>query len=153
MVRTFDAAGNMTGIERQEVLPDGGGIESFAWSMAYDARRRPTMITDPLGRSTQRIYDARNLETSTIDPLGRQIQRSFGFRGELLGVTSPVSAGVTATHAFEYDSVGRQIAYTDPEGSITNYEFDDRDRRRKSPIPTAAFTSSITEFVASPPAK
>src|SRR5450755_1729121 len=120
MVHRYDEAGNLTELESQEQLP-GGGAEIITTSIAYDSRLRPTTITAPLNRMSRKVYDARGLAIQEIDPLGHMIERTFGLKGEPLSVTAQVVAGVTATHQLSYDLVGRQIAYTDPEGRVTTY--------------------------------
>jgi RHS repeat-associated protein len=134
MVHRYDVAGNLTGLESHEQLP-GNGAEIITTSIAYDSRLRPTTITAPLNRISRKVYDARGLAIQEIDQLGRVVERTFGLRGEPLSVTTQVATGITATHHLTYDSVGRQIAYTDPEGRVTAYTYDERDRRTRIVYP------------------
>jgi YD repeat-containing protein len=131
---SFDAAGNVIALERRESLP-GGAIDSFITTVGYDARNRPTTVTDPLGRITSQEFDARDLRVGETDPLGRITRRSYGLRGELARISRDVSPGVTATHSVVFDLGGRIVAYQDPQGAVTSYGFDGRDRRTSVTYP------------------
>jgi RHS repeat-associated protein len=135
--RTFDAAGNLITHEQRE--PSAAGpVDIFTTTISYDSRNRPTTVTDPLGRVTSLDFDARNLRVGDTDPLGRVTRRTYGIRGELSSISRELAPGVTATNAMTYDSGGRMIGYQDPEGAITTYEFDARDRRTSITYPNGA---------------
>lgn len=125
---TFDAAGNVIVSESREQAP-GGPIDLFTTTVTFDARNRPGSVTDPLGRVTAQRFDARDLRVADVDPLGRTTRRTYGLRGELIKIARELSPGVPATHALTYDAGGRIVAYQDPEGALTTYGFDARDRR------------------------
>lgn len=130
LVRTFDAAGNMTRLESHGVLPDLT-VESYVTTIEYDARDRPHRVIDPIGRVTRLEYDARDLRAEETDPRGHTVKRAYGASEEVTSIAADIGGAVTQLHQFSYDEVGRQVACTDPEGHITRYEFDARDRRTR----------------------
>ncbi len=124
----FDASGNIVSVERREQTP-AGPPEIFTTTISYDARNRPVGVTDPLGRATSVEFDARDLRVAETDPIGRETIRSYGIRGELTAVRRNLSPTVMAAHSMMYDPGGRLVEYRDPEGHVTTYAFDARDRR------------------------
>ncbi|MBN2534763.1 MAG: RHS repeat protein [Spirochaetales bacterium] len=84
------------------------------------------------GRSDSKVVyynDAKNTVT-TIDPLKRMIVEQYDWNGNLVELTargdSSTSSQDFQSYFYEYDELNRKTSFTDPEGIITTYTYDER---------------------------
>jgi len=118
---SYDAVGNPV-----ESVSARGGVTSTQ----YDAMNRPVASVDATGAETSASYDLVGNLSETMDAAGTVTRYSYDARDLLIqtienvqdGVTPSESANVTTTAA--YDSRGRMIASTDPNGNSTLYVVD-----------------------------
>jgi RHS repeat-associated protein len=128
----YDQVGNLT------AASDAGGHKSL---FTYDARRNLLTAKDPLENTTTYAYNLAGRLTSVTDPLNHVTSTVTDFAGRITRLTPPAGAPkvfayngggdltkVTfgdAVSNMQYDSRGRLIIVTDPEGNITRYEYAD----------------------------
>jgi RHS repeat-associated protein len=118
----------------QTTYPDG-----TADSTIYD-KRDAVLITDRLGRCTQRAYDSIGQLAYEVDPLGRKTRYKWCACGSLMSLTDPNGNKTSWEHdvegrviqknyadqssySYTYDAVGRQSSRTDALGQTTNYAY------------------------------
>lgn len=132
---TYDTLGNL--IKRKS--PEG--ISSL---LTYNSQNRPTHMIDPSGDTTTFTYNAgvnpvqillpgnksihntyygNGLLKTTKDPMGYLTEFFYNSRGDLTSVVS-----FSGTKAFEYDSVGRLISYSDENQHKTVYTYNNKDK-------------------------
>jgi YD repeat-containing protein len=110
-------------------------------TFGYDAQGNRTIITDPLGHSTQIGYDALNRPNRVTDPNGgitrttqdalnqiRQItdprKLTTGYGMNNLGNRTSLSSPDTGTRNAKFDEGGNLIEQTDARGVTTRYKWD-----------------------------
>ena len=111
---SYDAAGNRT------LMQDGVG--ATAW--AYDARQRPTAVTDPFGDTVGYVYDAVGNRIELRYPDGKVMTYGYDPGNRLVRATD-WAAGATS---YAYDAVDRLIEAALPNGVISAYDYDAADR-------------------------
>jgi YD repeat-containing protein len=116
----FDAAGNRTLMEEDEVDPDGG-IRTYHTSFVYDARNRPVSLTDPLGNVTATEFDGRELPVAFVTPAGLRVEHRHDLDGNI--VRRSVVSADPVTHQWERDLLGQITRYVDPEGAVTSFAY------------------------------
>ncbi|GAA4734680.1 RHS repeat-associated core domain-containing protein [Phytohabitans rumicis] len=108
-----------------QATDSGGRIVRYA----YDARGRLTQVTTPGGRATGYGYDASDRMTTITDPRGiTYLTNSYDAAGRVQ--TQALADGSTYQFAYTTDASGAvtKAAVTDPEGVVSETEFDARGR-------------------------
>jgi RHS repeat-associated protein len=108
--RTYDAKRRLTGFSD----PLGNTV-----SLAYDAMGRVTSLTDPSGNRTSYTYSPMGQVASVSDPLGRTTSYAYDGRGYLSGITSADGSQVLV----ERNALGQATKITGPNGSVWDMEF------------------------------
>ena len=112
-----------------------------ATSMSVDAENFVMEVTapTPLNYRTRISYDAnRNVslvevenidKDGTVDSTTPWIPTSFSYNDVdwLVSKTVQLTASSTAVHGYSYQDAGLLEQYTDPEGNVTEYAYDERD--------------------------
>ncbi|MFQ5535571.1 MAG: hypothetical protein ACE5EM_12210, partial [Sphingomonadales bacterium] len=97
---------------------------NYTTTMAYDADRRETRVTDPLGNYTQNIYSGGRLTAAerydAANVLLQTTSMTYTATGKELAITSP--DGAVTTNA--YDDLDRLLTVTDPVGRVTRNIYD-----------------------------
>ena len=88
--------------------------------MAYDGNGRPTVSTDPLGRTTSTTYDAVGRRLTVTDPIGNVTTTAYDKLGQITQVTGPT--GTITKYA--YNTYGNLTQVTDPRNRATKYTYD-----------------------------
>lgn len=134
---TYNAVGNRT-----HVKDANGNVTEFQ----YDALNRLTRKIDPLGNTWIYSYDLAGNMVSRTDGNGKTTAFAYNALGQLTLIDYPspdadVSFAYNAlgwrismqdalgTTAWQYDSLGRMVAVTDPRGKIVRYAYDDQGNR------------------------
>jgi RHS repeat-associated protein len=124
----YDEAGRVT-----LVTDAKGAVTRFG----YDAAGRQTSVTDPLGRVTTSAYDkAGNLITLT-DPAGHTQDFSYDADRRLIRKT----AGDAVDISYTYDPAGHRTSMTDATGT-THYAYDTAGRLLTATEPDGATTTA-----------
>lgn len=107
---------------RQTVGIPSDGVEADGATtlITYDARNRPVVQTDPLGRVTRTEYDGVGNVVKTTDPLGFISTFVYNPNGWMTAMTDALGG---VTH-YEYDPEGATTALVDANGHRTEYEYD-----------------------------
>ncbi|MCA9047205.1 MAG: VCBS repeat-containing protein, partial [Planctomycetaceae bacterium] len=133
---TVDGAGHRTEHEydalnrrTKTTLPapdDGGALTSPVLQWAYDEIGNVRFVTDALGNITEYQYDNLGRKTTEIlaDP-----------DGAANPLTSPTSS-------FAYDLAGNLVSTTDALGRLTEYVYDDLNRRIEVKLPALSYNGS-----------
>ena len=110
-------------IEFRRVAKPGSGLADLVVAADWDSSfNRPTVITDPLLRTTNFTYDPNS--------------------GLLLNAQRPPIGGVRPTYSFGYDSNGLVTSETDPTGRVTTYVNDGAGNRSFMTVGAVAVGSS-----------
>jgi RHS repeat-associated protein len=137
----FDADGNRTSLTNPAanatafVYDVGGRLtsettpEGHASGYTYNSRGLPNTVVQPSGRTTSFTYDDAQRLSSTADPVGT-ISLTRDNDGRVLTV---VEAGKTLTRV--YDTLGRLTSFTDGDGNVIGYQYDDIGRLKKLTYP------------------
>jgi RHS repeat-associated protein len=88
-------------------------------TMGYDSAGELTMVTDPLGNSTQFTYLNGDV-VSTTDPLGRTTYQTYDAVDRNTTTANPLGQ----TTEFRYDPLNRLLQITDPLGNSTSFGYD-----------------------------
>ncbi|MGH9238472.1 MAG: RHS repeat-associated core domain-containing protein [Vicinamibacterales bacterium] len=131
--REYDANGNLTLIRRRDREPDGT-ISVRVVRQEWDERNRLSATIQPDGARSTVIYDARDLPVEETDARGLVIaiaHDAFGVR--VRETVDP--GGLGLVHAWQHDALGRQIAYVDPSGATTSFDWDGLGRLRGTTYP------------------
>ncbi|WPB78997.1 FG-GAP-like repeat-containing protein [Archangium violaceum] len=116
---SYDAAGLM--LSRRDAK---GQLTSFT----YDALGRVLTTTYSHGEQVRRIYDeagrgaSKGALTTQIDASGSE-SRSYDFAGRVTSSTKCVT-GLCYTTGRAYDTVGRLVSVTYPDGEVVPYKYD-----------------------------
>lgn len=160
----FDVDGNRTSLTNPA---------ANATAFTYDAGGRLTSTTTPEGRTNTYTYDIRSLVATAVEPSGQTTSFSYDAAQRLSSTTDAVGTislirdvagrvltvsenGKTLTRA--YDLLGRLISYTDGDGNVIGYQYDDLGRLTKLTYPDgkqvsyaydiAGRLSSVTDWAA-----
>lgn len=94
----------------------------------YDSRGLPIARTDQLGQATHYQYDGNQRVILITDALGNETAYTYDEVGHQLTSTRTQTAADgtvrTLTTRMDYDSLGRLVVVTDPEGGVTRTEYD-----------------------------
>ncbi len=107
----YDAQGNRT------IITDPLGHST---QIGYDALNRPNRITDPNGGITRTTQDALNQIRQITDP--RKLTTRYGMNN--LGNRTSLNSPDTGTRNAKYDEGGNLIEQTDARGVTTRYKWD-----------------------------
>ena len=138
----YDENSNITRVDRHEVRlqPVTGAVlgeEVFTAIHGYDLLDRRTTSTDGLGNQTVRTYDSRDNLASVTDPLGnvRRYQYDVYNRktADIAEMTSTGRGGgpplPDIATQYGYDDNDRLASFTDANGSVTTFNFDELNRQ------------------------
>ena len=158
MTRTTTTNYNANG-DAVRVTDPAGGVTTFAYDAAGNristintAGRSTTVVYDPTnlpagattagGRTTSFAYDGAGNRITITDAAGQTTQKKFDALGRLISVVfqdeTPANAADNPRKRFEYDAVGRQIAFVDERNFRTTFEYDARGQLVKSIDPLGA---------------
>lgn len=95
-----------------------------------DAHNRITRRTDAIGRITQYQYDARGNRTRIVDPAGRETNIAYdSLWNKPTLVSRRMDEDTVIEYRYSYDAdTGTLATSTDPEGNVTEYEYDTNGR-------------------------
>ncbi|HEX7140647.1 MAG TPA: RHS repeat-associated core domain-containing protein [Vicinamibacterales bacterium] len=127
---TYDATGLLS------VVAHGSRQTTFT----YDAARRLSSMTDPLGRTLQFGYDAADRLTRQALPDGRAISIDYDAAGNVTSITPPGRS----PHLFTYTPVDAVSSYTPPPvtpGGATIYSYN---KDRQLTVITRPDTSALS---------
>jgi RHS repeat-associated protein len=161
--RTTRYAYDDDGLLTSTVDPNGtvtGAVPADHTSaVTYDANGQPTVVTDPLGRTSTTVYDAAGRVTSTTDAKNHTTGYTYDALGRTTSVTAP-DGGVTGytyntagdlvtktapngkTTTYTYDTAGRPTGITDPLGNTRTVEYDDTGRVARTVSATGNATTT-----------
>ena len=132
---TFDAACNVTRLDRYMVDASGTTRAVVSTVYEFDALNRLAATTDGAGNRLTRGLDSRGLLRQITDALGHVTTHSYnGFRERiqttevLLPLPGGGPGGNLTTSAF-FDANGNIAGISDPAGNTTTFEYDALDRR------------------------
>lgn len=120
---SYDLSERSVEITRLDIGTDGLAAAPRVWKQVSDARGRLVEAIEPDEAVTQFEYDDRNLLTATIDRDGTRREYTYGLLNEMLADVRDPSV-LNIRNEWSYDLVGRMIAYKDPSGQITTYDYD-----------------------------
>ena len=133
---TVNVATRMTyrdGIGRRVVTTDATGVTH---QQGTDGVLRPISTIDHEGRQTWTWHDTTGmrwrrdpsgvLTVTRVDGLGRVVATVQNYRDGRVDGNDAADADVTTTTT--YDRAGRMVATTGPDGRVTTYAYDQRDR-------------------------
>ena len=115
----YDANGFLV---RTSIPYPGGGTAST--DTTYDALRRPTSTTDPLGATTALRYDSTDNPVSAVFPSGATASVSYDADGRPEVATSPSGQVYSA----EYDDAGNLVRQVSASGGVTTWTYDRMNR-------------------------
>ena len=125
------APNNIDLVEVDQVT--GQGNAQIA-SYTYNAQHRPLTYTDAAYQVTRYSYNAAGQVTRIALPLGRVWNLAYDSLGRLISVTNP--NGATAM-SYTYDAFDRVATATDSEGYTLSYAYDAADRVTQLTYPDA----------------
>lgn len=129
----YDLVGNLLAVRRRDVDP-GGGISVIAIRYEYDERDRRTATVLPEGSRRTVTYDDRDLPVLETDPLGVPTEIDYDACNVRVAERHD-PGGLAIVHRWHLDTVGRTVAYVDPEGATTSYALDGLGRRVTTVLP------------------
>lgn len=104
---------------------DSDGNFAYSRSKTYNHLGQVTSETDPKGREVSYSYDCiGNQVLVSIPHEQKTIETRYDFRSNPVE-TIETAGELRAISQYGYDSLDRQISYTDRFGQITRYEYDD----------------------------
>lgn len=141
---TYDNLGNMIALTD----PDASANFSYlnvgdnsveyhdkTWVVKYDDLNRQIKVLYPQtssGRTDIKniIYNDEENSVTTIDPLGRSFYTRKDWSGNTVEVKNFGNSETNGTevqiYLYEYDQLNRKVKFTDPEGLVTKYKYDER---------------------------
>ena len=131
--RTADRAIDITRRNRQ---PDGTFTSRTATTV-YDERGRLSRLIEPGGAETRTIYDDRDLPVESIIPDGTRRLMSYGLLGEMIEQIDDAD-DLAIANRWQYDMVGRPLAYLDPTSEMSRYRYDGIGRLVRTDLPGGA---------------
>jgi RHS repeat-associated protein len=121
-----------------------------ATALAYDVGDRLTTTTTPAGHATSLTYDSRGLLASVTEPSTQATTFAYDDAAQLSSTTDAVGT-ITYTRDADgriltevensktitrvYDAHGRLTSYTDGDGNVIGYTYDDLDRLTRITYP------------------
>ncbi|NOZ64202.1 MAG: RHS repeat protein, partial [Caldiserica bacterium] len=134
---TYDGVGNLLSVTdpegavtRYEYDERGNRIKTIdpegnTTTYTYDNLGRVISITNPRGETTTYTYTPTGRISRLERADGTILTYTYDASGNLITQsTYDPSTGETSTYTYEYDSLGRKISVTDPEGGKISYEYD-----------------------------
>jgi RHS repeat-associated protein len=132
----YDANRNLTRVT------DGNGHTT---TFGYDAAGNRMSATDPNGHTTRWTYDAKRNITSTTTPSGRVTTLAYDGRGNLTRqsrtLVRPGQPDASQTLAIDYDEHGQPIRVTDPLQRTWTYTYNARGDRTSETTPLGETTT------------
>lgn len=128
----LDTRGNRVVTTRTSQPDLSGQPEVRTYFASFDGRSRRISLSDPLQGTHSWVYDSRGQVTSAVDPrgnrklfihdgLGRDVQTEEILTDSGDGAGSEVARIVTSR---TYDTAGRLLTSTDPNGNVTAFGYD-----------------------------
>ncbi len=145
-------------VAKREVIDQLGN--SCLYEYSYDEIGRLTSSKDPLGQMEYFEYDKHGRITKKVGTRGDVYwENEYNLAGNLIQETEKHTSGLTLVKRFEYDLLGRKIAFHDAQNNTTRYEYDslnrliaiaypaiyDHNGKKKSPKRTFSYKKLGTE--------
>jgi RHS repeat-associated protein len=128
----YDQAGRLTN--------RASGIGETA-SFAYNLNDAVTTMTDNTG-STTNLHDAAGRLWGIDYPSGASVRYELDLLGRITGITNKASSSGTAyVTKYGYDEIGNIKTVTDPFNGVTSLEYDRVGRRTKRAFPNGVVTT------------
>lgn len=137
----YDDNGNISKIESLHIEPSGASTV-LSKQYKYDARNRRIQIIEPDGAAYSEQWDDRNLIVGRISLLGISNEIRYNSFGEKVQEIID-SGGLSITHQYSLDNIGRIRVYLDPLGQESKFTFDSLGRLEKIEYPNG-FSSKRT---------
>jgi RHS repeat-associated protein len=141
------------------------------WSYSYDAESNLIQFSDPLGSTTQYGYDGANRLNRIIHPVGAEARLRYDLAPTERGYVSPqiesideqrnrerinyrldragrlvvIDRGDDVETRFNRDNLGNVVERINPDGTITNYTYDARNRMISANAPDHSLDVSYDE--------
>ena len=125
--------------QTQSVI-DGNGV---ATSYQYD-KNGNVSITTKAGVTTQANYNELNQLEETVDANGNRIELKYDAVGRLLFRNVIMENARILQTKYEYDAKGLQYRVTDPNGNITQFEYDLKGQLKKQIVDAKAGGLNLT---------
>jgi len=126
---TYDRNGNIIRVDAHHKEPTGATTILFK-QFTYDSRNRRTQVIEPDGTSSLEQWDDRNLLTEHTNLLGVSSEFQYNSFGEKVQEILD-TGGLSITHEWSMDTMGRLVAYRDPRAQVSDYTFDSLGRVEK----------------------
>ncbi len=141
--KSYDPVGNLLSVS---VSADGSGtigslggnVETTSYE--YDALNRLTQTTFTDNTTVSTAYTSTGFAYQSTDELGRVSQKQFDAAGRLVAATSPdpVTGAITSNSSVtqtQYDANGNAVQVIDPLGHVSEFVYDERNRKIASIAP------------------
>lgn len=127
-IRYTDSFGNRVLLQREDgsLQKIQREVDGAYLAIACDEESRPVAVSDHAGRSCTYVYDEDGRLAESRDSLGNLTGYHYDQEGNLSEVTSP--QGTTAVKT-AYDSQGRAVEQTFPDGSSMSFAYDDEKKQ------------------------
>lgn len=128
-----DASGNVTSSTETDASTLGGPAQVFTTSYVYDRLNRCVSASDNVGNTVTYAYDSLGRVVRETNPNGNDTTYAYDLLGDCLTRTeyagSSVAGGGKLPAAVRslsatYDTSGRCLTFTDPNGNLTRYAYD-----------------------------
>jgi RHS repeat-associated protein len=113
---------------------ESSGVHTSTWHFRCDVLDRLRELVGPDGHAVEVDYDDRGLLLERREPLGVRIRFRHGFLGEMVEKTVD-PGGLALVYRYEYDPLGRRVAFLDPAGQKTSWTRDRLGRLTKTALP------------------
>ncbi|MBR4083875.1 MAG: hypothetical protein IKK33_06280, partial [Lachnospiraceae bacterium] len=97
-----------------------GNVTTYTYDSSGNLLQREL----PNGLTLTCIYDENNYLVKSFDNIGRESRFSYDANYNLISNKVKIEEGVFIEKCFEYDDVGRIVAYIDENGNRTEYYYD-----------------------------
>lgn len=149
----YDAYGNRT--QSKLKMADGSyRTQDFEYGTQYGSAyltKVTETYTDATGANKASVtsygYDMNTgMIITYVDPMGETTTATYDAVGRVKTVTFPQIGTVTAQRVYAYDDLNRVSQYTDENGHITRYEFDQLNRLLRTKRALGAGTHTVGEL-------
>jgi RHS repeat-associated protein len=127
----YDEKGRKTSETEMSFRDDPHSSLPLTKRFVHDSCDRVVTTIDHRGAVVSHLYDGLGRLSRTFDPVGNEEHRSYDRNGNLTRTEShhrePNGSFNIIVKRHSYDSRDRRIASSEPDGSSTQFSFDDRD--------------------------